>query len=166
MWPGMPLHLVLLEPEIPPNTGNIGRACAATYSTLHLIEPLGFAINDRELRRAGMDYWKEVTWKLWPNWETFVAALTESNSKVPSAARPRLWYFTTKARKSLWQAEFRDGDYLVFGRESKGLPESLLAANEEWCIKIPQYNPHARSLNLSTAAGIGLFEALRQTRGA
>src|ERR1043165_8978194 len=92
------MNVVLLEPEIPPNTGNIGRLCATTFTTLHLIEPLGFAINDRELKRAGMDYWKEVDWKLWPNWEAFLAG------QPCAPEKPRMWFFSTKAPKTYWEA--------------------------------------------------------------
>ncbi|HSI85247.1 MAG: tRNA (cytidine(34)-2'-O)-methyltransferase [Candidatus Methylacidiphilales bacterium] len=158
-----PLNIVLLEPEIPPNTGNIGRLCATTFTRLHLIEPLGFSINDRELKRAGMDYWKEVDWRLYPNWAEFLAVASDTCAAL-GIAQPRLWFFTTKSPKTFWQADFQPGDYLVLGRESKGLPESLLAENPERCIRIPQFNPQARSLNLGTAAGIGLFEAIRQTQ--
>jgi tRNA (cytidine/uridine-2'-O-)-methyltransferase len=145
------LHVVLLQPEIPPNTGNIGRLCLSTSTRLHLVEPLGFSMDDKMLLRAGLDYWKDVDCHRWQDWETLVA------SAGPAA---RFWYFTTKTKRRHWDATFRDGDYLVFGRETKGLPETLLAANEQTCVTIPQ--TAGRSLNLATSVGIGLYEALRQ----
>jgi tRNA (cytidine/uridine-2'-O-)-methyltransferase len=146
------LHVVLIEPEIPPNTGNIARLCLATGSRLHLIEPLGFSIDDKALRRAGMDYWREVDVRTWPN---FAALQTNAGADA------RFHFFTTKSRRTIWQGHFRDGDHLVFGRETRGLPESLLAANEPHCLTIPM-EPGARSLNLATSAGIALYEAKRQ----
>jgi tRNA (cytidine/uridine-2'-O-)-methyltransferase len=151
---GSPLHVVLVEPEIPPNTGAIARLCAATNTVLHLVEPLGFRLDDRALKRAGMDYWRHVTWRAWPNWEAFRDA-------QPSA---RLHFLTTKTTRPYTQARFERNDFLVFGRETKGLPESLLAANEASCLTIPMPNPGVRSLNLATAAAIVLYEALRQVR--
>jgi tRNA (cytidine/uridine-2'-O-)-methyltransferase len=148
------LHLVLVEPEIPPNTGAIARLCAATNTVLHLVEPLGFKLDDRALKRAGMDYWQHVTWLAWPNW----AALREAH---PGA---RFHFLTTKTERSYTDAKFAPGDFLVFGRETKGLPESLLRENGPHCLTIPMANPHVRSLNLATAAAIVLFEALRQVR--
>jgi tRNA (cytidine/uridine-2'-O-)-methyltransferase len=147
-----PFHLVLVEPEIPPNTGAIARLCAATDCHLHLVEPLGFRLDDRALARAGMDYWQHVTWRSWPNW----LALTEAH---PAA---RFHFLTTKTHRSYLDAKFARGDFLVFGRETKGLPESLLAHHAEKCLTIPMANAHVRSLNLATAAAIVLFEALRQ----
>ena len=147
------LHIVLIEPEIPPNTGNIGRLCLATGATLHLVGPLGFSIDDKALQRAGLDYWKEVDCRRWPDFAT-----------LQSAAGPagRFFFMTTKTHRAYWDAAFRDGDYLVFGRESKGLPESLLADHADQCLTIPQQG--VRSLNLATAVGIALFEAVRQIR--
>lgn len=147
-------HIVLVEPEIPPNTGNIGRLCLAADAHLHLIEPLGFSIDDRQLQRAGLDYWKSVRLSVWPSFEKFRTA-------QPGDAR--LWYLTTKSKRSYWDAAFRDGDYLVFGRETKGLPAELLAANPDTTLTIPMTD-RTRSLNLATSAGIVLYEALRQTR--
>ena len=145
-------HIVLVEPEIPPNTGNIARLCLAAEARLHLIEPLGFQIDDRALRRAGMDYWHEVDVHLWPSLDALVVT-------VDSAAR---WhYFTTKTDRCYWDATFLDGDYLVYGRETKGLPESLLAANRDRCLTVPMA-AGARSLNLATSVGIALYEAKRQ----
>jgi tRNA (cytidine/uridine-2'-O-)-methyltransferase len=146
-------HVVLIEPEIPPNTGNIARLCLAAGARLHLVEPLGFSLEDRALRRAGMDYWHEVDVRTWPD---FAALQAEAERDA------RFFFFTTKTCRAYWDAAFRDGDYLVFGRETRGLPESLLAANEPSCLTIPMA-PDARSLNLATAAGIALYEAKRQT---
>jgi tRNA (cytidine/uridine-2'-O-)-methyltransferase len=146
------LHVVLVEPEIPPNTGNIARLCLAAGARLHLVEPLGFSIDDRALRRAGMDYWHEVDVRTWPS---FAALQAEAGDDA------RFFYFTTKTTRHYWDAEFRDGDHLVFGRETRGLPESLLASNEPHCLTIPMESG-ARSLNLATSAGIALYEAKRQ----
>jgi tRNA (cytidine/uridine-2'-O-)-methyltransferase len=146
-----PFHVVLVEPEIPPNTGAIARLCAATNCHLHLVEPLGFRLDDRALARAGMDYWQQVTWRTWPNWQ----ALTEAH---PGA---RFHFLTTKTKRSYLDAGFQAGDFLVFGRETKGLPESLLARHADACVTIPMANEKVRSLNLATAAAIVLFEALR-----
>ena len=148
------LNIVLVEPEIPPNTGAIARLCAATHTTLHLIEPLGFRLDDRALKRAGIDYWQEVTWRTWPDWGAF--------SMTHPAAR--MHFLTTKTNRPYTKVNFQPGDYLVFGRETKGLPESLLQQNAEACCTIPMPNPQVRSLNLATAAAIVLFEALRQLR--
>lgn len=146
------LHIILIEPEIPPNTGNIARLCLATRTRLHLVGRLGFSIDDKTLRRAGMDYWQECDIKTWPDLETCLGAEAGGN----------LHLFTTKAGKTLWETRFQDGDFLIFGRETKGLPESLLAKYPESCVRIPM-SREARSLNLATSAGIGLYEALRQT---
>ncbi len=148
------LQIVLVEPEIPPNTGAIARVCAATNTTLHLIEPLGFRLDDKTLKRAGMDYWQQVTWCTWPDWEAFRTA----------HAKARFHFLTTKLGKSYTEVKFLPDDFLVFGRETKGLPESLLKANAEACVTIPMLNPQVRSLNLATAASIVLYEALRQVR--
>ncbi len=148
------MNVVLLEPEIPPNTGNIARLCAATRATLHLIEPLGFDLGDRELKRAGMDYWQQVTWKRWPNW----AAFRES---VPSESR--VWLIEQGAPRRYIDATFNPEDYLVFGRETAGIPMRLLEENQDTWIQLPMMNPEARSLNLSNCVAIVLFEALRQT---
>jgi tRNA (cytidine/uridine-2'-O-)-methyltransferase len=146
------LHVVLIEPEIPPNTGNIARLCLAAGARLHLVEPLGFSIDDKALKRAGMDYWHEVDVRTWPD---FAALQAEAD------AAARFFYFTTKTHRPYWEASFNDGDYLVFGRETRGLPESLLAAHASDCLTIP-IAPGARSLNLATSAGIALYEAKRQ----
>lgn len=144
-------NVVLVEPEIPPNTGNIGRLCLATRSTLHLVQPLGFEIDDRQLQRAGLDYWKEVDVRLW-------ASFAELQAAQESAAR--YFFLTTKTRHAYYAEAFRPGDFLVFGRETKGLPESLLNANESRLLTIPMHG--TRSLNLATAVAIVLFEAVRQ----
>lgn len=149
------LHVVLIEPEIPPNTGNVGRLCLATGAHLHLVQPLGFSLEDRQLRRAGLDYWPEVALTLWKSFDALRAA-------QPGDAR--YFFLTTKTERAYWSAEFCDGDFLVFGRETKGLPEPLLAANAERTLTIPMRDASTRSLNLATAVGIVLYEAVRQTR--
>lgn len=146
-------HVVLIEPEIPPNTGNVGRLCLATGATLHLVKPLGFSIDDKTLKRAGLDYWRDVNVVMWESFD----ALREAQS-----AEARFFFLTTKATRAYWDAEFRDGDFLVFGRETKGLPEPLLAANAAQALTIPM-RPATRSLNLATSVGIVLFEAVRQS---
>ncbi len=146
------LHVVLVEPEIPPNTGNIGRLCLATGAHLHLVKPLGFSLDARELKRAGLDYWKDVTVSTWDS----LAAL-----QAAQPAPARYFYLTTKTERAYWDAIFRDGDWLVFGRETKGLPEPLLGANPDRLLTIPM-KPQTRSLNLATAVGIVLYEAVRQ----
>lgn len=147
------MNIVLLEPEIPPNTGNIARLCAATRTELHLIEPLGFDLGDRELKRAGMDYWRQVVWRRWPDWEHFAAM-------VPPGAR--LWMVEQGAPRRYIDAVFNPEDYLVFGRETAGIPRALLERHRDTWIRLPMLNPEARSLNLSNCAAIVLFEALRQ----
>ncbi|HEY5741790.1 MAG TPA: tRNA (cytidine(34)-2'-O)-methyltransferase [Terrimicrobiaceae bacterium] len=147
------LHVVLIEPEIPPNTGNIARLCLATGARLHLVEPLGFSLEDKFLRRAGMDYWERCDIQLWPSFESLF--------KVSLGAR--FLFLTKKTGRVYWEQRFENGDHLVFGRETKGLPESLLAANSEHCLTIPM-RKEARSLNLATAAAIVLYEAIRQLR--
>lgn len=146
----MSFHVVLVSPEIPPNTGNIGRLCLATDSTLHLVHPLGFHLDDRALKRAGLDYWREVRQQAWESREAYRAA--------PSAGRRYL--LTTKASKPYWEARFEPGDHLVFGCETRGLPESWLKEEPESCLTIPMIG--TRSLNLATAVGIVLYEAVRQ----
>ena len=146
-------NIVLVEPEIPPNTGNVGRLCLATKSTLHLIKPLGFSLEDRQLKRAGLDYWEDVDLKVWDSLDALIKL------KRPEE---RSYFVTTKTTRAYWDVKFEPGDFLVFGRETKGLPESLLAANESRCVTIPMAD--TRSLNLATAVGIVLFEAVRQQR--
>jgi len=147
------MHIVLIEPEIPPNTGNIARLCAATRSALHLIEPFGFQLDDKQLKRAGMDYWQHVHWRHWPNWTAFQQGL-------PAGAR--LWLIESNGPRLYTEADFAPDDYLVFGRETAGLPKSLLEQNRNSWLRIPMFNPAARSLNLSNCVAIVLFEALRQ----
>jgi len=144
-------HIVLVEPEIPQNTGNIARTCAATGCALHLVEPLGFSIDDRHLKRAGLDYWHLLNVYLYPTLDAFF-------EKNPG----RYYYLSTKAPRAYTEASFRDGDYLIFGKETKGLPEPLLRANPERCLRIPM-REGARSLNLSNSVAVTVFEALRQT---
>jgi len=147
------LHVVLFQPEIAPNTGNIGRMCAVTRSRLHLIHPLGYEINDRNLRRAGMDYWKSLDVHQHADWPAFRAS---------AHAPKRLWLFTTKATQTFWDVRFADEDGLVFGNESSGAPEWLHDELAEWRVTIPHFNAELRSLNLSTAAGVACYEATRQ----
>lgn len=148
------LHLVLFQPEIAPNTGNIGRLCAVTRSRLHLIHPLGFEITDRNLKRAGMDYWKSLDVCEHADWQAF-----RSSPQAPQ----RLWLFTTKATQNFWNVAYADGDGLVFGNESSGAPAWLHdEIGNGQRVSIPHANSALRSLNLSTAAGIACFEALRQ----
>jgi len=148
------MHVVLVEPEIPPNTGNVARLCAATRATLHLIEPLGFELTDTQLKRAGMDYWELVEWKRWPDWQSFAAS-------VPGTAR--MWFVDSGGPQTHVDATFTPDDYLIFGRETAGLPRSLLEANRDTWLRIPMLHPEARSLNLSNCVAIVLYEALRQT---
>lgn len=147
-----PFHMVLIEPEIPPNTGNIARLCGATRSILHLVGKLGFSTDDRALKRAGLDYWSEVDIRYWKD-------LDELKRAYPDG---RFFYTSKKALKSYVEAEFREGDFIVFGKETAGLPDELIAANLDSALRIPIFG-RVRSINLSTAAGIVLYEALRQT---
>ncbi len=152
---GPPFHVVLVEPEIPPNTGNVGRLCAATGACLHLVEPLGFRIDERAVRRAGLDYWPLIDLRVHPSFEEASRCLSQA------APRGRRWMLSGKAPRSYLDVEFRPGDALCFGRESTGLGESLLAQSPEHVIAIPM--PGAvRSLNLANAVAIVLYEALRQ----
>ena len=145
------LNIVLVEPEIPQNCGNIARTCAATGCSLHLIRPLGFDISDKAVKRAGLDYWHLVEVKDYENLEDFFA---KNDVK-------QMWCLSTKAPRSYAQAEFQDGCYLFFGKETKGLPETFLEAHRECCIRIPMRDC-ARSLNLSNSVAITVYEALRQ----
>lgn len=148
------LNVALVEPEIPPNTGNVARLCAATGTALHIVGVTGFKMDDRTLRRAGLDYWSEVDLHRHIDVERLYAALPGS----------RFVYLTTKSDRSYTDWQFADRDCLVFGRETRGLPEELLAANRDRCLTIPMSNPNVRSLNLATSVGIVLFEAIRQLR--
>ena len=145
------INIVLVEPEIPSNTGNIVRTCVATGSVLHLIRPLGFSTDDKMLKRAGLDYWYDAQIHYYDSFEELRAQYPNSN----------FYFFTTKGRRRHSDAEFKDGDFLVFGKETKGLPEELLLKNEETCVRIPMFEK-ARSLNLSNSVAIALYEALRQ----
>ncbi|HVV74159.1 MAG TPA: tRNA (cytidine(34)-2'-O)-methyltransferase [Verrucomicrobiae bacterium] len=147
------MNVVLLEPEIPPNTGNVARLCAATRSELHLIEPFGFRLDNAQLKRAGMDYWEQVSWRRWENWVVF-------RKSLPPAAR--LWYIESAGPQRYTDARFGPDDYLVFGRETAGLPRKLLEENPQAWLRVPMFNPEARSLNLSNCVALVLFEALRQ----
>jgi len=151
------MHIVLVEPEIPPNTGNVARLCAAKGTTLHLIEPFGFKLDAPQLKRAGMDYWQHVRWQRWKNWTAFAAACRAD-------ARGRLWFVESKGPRLYTEARFRPEDYLVFGRETAGLPGALLAAHRDHWLRIPMFNAGARSLNLSNCVALVLYEALRQQR--
>ncbi|MEM5788186.1 MAG: tRNA (cytidine(34)-2'-O)-methyltransferase [Syntrophobacteraceae bacterium] len=148
------LGVLLYQPEIPQNTGNIARTCAATHTPLYLVEPLGFKITDRYLKRAGLDYWPHVRMKLYPDFAVAVRELPHS----------RLIYFSTHADISHFDLAFQPGDCLVFGPETKGLPQELLASNPGTVVKIPIDRARVRSLNLSTTVGVALFEALRQLK--
>jgi tRNA (cytidine/uridine-2'-O-)-methyltransferase len=147
------MNIVLVEPEIPPNTGNVARLCAATRTTLHLIEPFGFKLDDAQLKRAGMDYWQQVEWHRWPDWKAF-------QEKLPANAT--LWFVESKGPRLYTEARYSPGDYLVFGRETAGLPKPMLEQNRERWLRIPMFNDQSRSLNLSNCAALVLFEALRQ----
>ena len=157
-WYNMPmevaslaLNIVLVNPEIPQNTGNIARTCAATGATLHLIEPLGFSLADKYLKRAGLDYWHLMSYRVWPDMAHFLAA-------HPGA---RMHFASTKAPRGYHEAAYQDGDFLVFGCETRGLPETLLEKVYDRCVRIPM-RPEARSLNLSNSVAVVLYEALRQ----
>ncbi len=145
------LNIVLHQPEIPANTGNIGRTCVATGSRLHLIEPLGFRLNEKEIKRAGMDYWEQLDVTRYVNYQEFL-------ERNPGA---RIWYATTKAKHVYSDVRFMPEDYIVFGKESAGIPEEILVENEERCIRIPMLD-EIRSLNLSNSVAVVLYEALRQ----
>ena len=146
------MHVVLFEPEIPPNTGSVARLCAATLTPLHLIEPLGFKIDDKHLKRAGLDYWQFVDLRVHGSWEEF-----------QSTARPdKLLFFSKRAVKSYTSIRYQENDFLVFGPETRGLPQPLLNANANAALRIPMIGSGVRSLNLSNAVSIVLYEALRQ----
>ena len=147
------MHVVLLQPEIPPNTGNIARLCAATNSVLHLIEPFGFKLDDTQLKRAGMDYWNHLEWHRHKNWVEFTQRVN------PTA---NLWFVESGGATVYSAAKFSMDDYLVFGRETAGIPRSLLEQNKDRWLRIPMFNPEARSLNLSNCVALVLFEGLRQ----
>ena len=148
------LHIVLVEPEIPPNTGSIARLCGATDCTLDLVHPLGFSIDNKHLRRAGLDYWPYVRVRHWDNLDAYLDGQDEHT----------LHFLTTKSSRPYTEVRFKPGDNLIFGKETKGLPEDILNLYSDRCLTIPMTNPHIRSLNLAMAAGIVLYEALRQIR--
>ena len=199
------MNVVLLEPEIPPNTGNVARLCAATRTTLHLIEPFGFKLDDAALKRAGMDYWQQVVWNRWENWGEFEASVASAiladvepgvppgarteaiaetfdksnashaslprpggkmppstSGQRPDATPPKLWFIEQGGARLYTETLFGPKDYLVFGRETAGVPKALLDANRDTWLRIPMFNPDARSLNLSNCVALVLFEALRQ----
>lgn len=145
------LKIALFQPQIAPNTGNIARLCVATGTALHLVRPFGFVLEDRKLKRSAMDYWPRLQLAIHDDTEAFFRSIADV----------RCWFFTSKATQPLWQADFRDGDVLVFGSETHGLPGDLITYHASQTLRIPQA-PGERCLNLSTAAGIGLYEALRQ----
>jgi len=149
----MTFHVALYEPEIPPNTGNIARLCAATFTPLHIVGATGFRMDDRTLKRAGLDYWEEVE------------LVRHIDLKALNASMPetRFLYFTTKVKRSYAHWQYCDGDCLVFGPETRGLPESVLSQHSDRCLTIPMPNKNVRSLNLATSVGIVLYEAMRQT---
>ncbi len=147
-------NIVLVEPEIPPNTGSIARLCGATNSVLHLVHPLGFSTDDRDLKRAGLDYWQHVEIVHWDNLEVLLKAVNENSLK----------FFTTKTTRDYSDAVYRPGDFLVFGKETKGLPAEIRHNYHELCYTLPMENRHIRSLNLAMTAGIVLYEALRQQK--
>ena len=152
----MPPHVVLVNPEIHWNTGNAGRSCLAAGARLHLIEPLGFSLSERELRRAGLDYWEHVPLTVWKSWDAFEGAL-------PSLGPPFL--FTTKTTRMYWEAPFTGDSVLIFGRETGGLSEEVRDRYSDRTYTMPIVSPHVRSLNLSTCVGIALYEVMRQTAG-
>lgn len=145
------MHIILHQPEIPGNTGNIGRTCVATGTPLHLIEPLGFRLDEKSIKRAGMDYWQHLDLHRYMNFEEF-------QKEHPDA---KIWMATTKAKRSYTEVEFGPDDFIMFGKESAGIPEEILVEHEETCIRIPML-PTIRSLNLSNSVSIVLYEALRQ----
>jgi tRNA (cytidine/uridine-2'-O-)-methyltransferase len=147
------LHVVLVHPEIPANTGNVGRSCLAAGAQLHLIEPLGFSLATRAVRRAGLDYWPRVAPRTWPDWEAFEAAL-------PALGEPL--FFSADAERTLWQAPIPKRCVLVFGRESTGLPEPLRARHRERLVGLPMADPELRSLNLASTVTTALYEVLRR----
>jgi tRNA (cytidine/uridine-2'-O-)-methyltransferase len=147
------LHVILVEPEIHWNTGNIGRTTLAAGAELHLVEPLGFSLDDRYLHRAGLDYWPLVRLRIWPSWDAI-------EKKLPELGEP--FFFSAQASRSFWDVKFPDAVALVFGRESVGLPPALLARHASHTLRIPMVEPGLRSINLSTTAGVAMFEVVRQ----
>lgn len=152
MQQAAPFNIVLVEPEIPPNTGSIARLCGAMNCRLHLVHPLGFSTDDKHLKRAGLDYWEHVDIVYWDNFDQFLAAQNELE----------LYFFTTKTTRPFTKAQYKPGDYLIFGKETKGLPANIRELYSDRCYTLPMFNPNIRSLNLAMSAGIVLYEALRQ----
>jgi len=150
----LPFNIVLVEPEIPPNTGSIARLCGATNSILHLVHPLGFSTDDKHMKRAGLDYWQFVNIIHWDNLDEFLQTQDES----------RLYFFTTKVDVPYYDACYKPGDFFIFGKETKGLPTDIINIYNDRCYTLPMRNAHIRSLNLAMTAGIVLYEAVRQTR--
>jgi len=150
----MPFNIVLISPQIPNNTGNIGRLCVATNSVLHLVDPLGFELTDRMVKRAGLDYWQHLAYVRHTNLDAFFEAASGKN----------LVFFSSNAATPYWDYSFRENDFLVFGREEDGFPAEIIETKKEQFLTIPQYNENVRSLNLSNAVAIVLYEALRQAR--
>jgi len=149
----MGAHVVLVHPEIHWNTGNAGRSCLAAGATLHLVEPLGFSLEEREVRRSGLDYWKHVDVRLWPSWNEF-------ERELPRFGTP--FFFSTKSTRAYWTAEFPADAVLVFGRETGGLPDEIHERYRDRMLSMPIHSAHVRSLNLSTCVGIALYEVMRQ----
>ncbi len=159
-----PFNIVLVEPEIPPNTGNIARLCSATNTRLHLVHPLGFKITDKELKRAGLDYWHLLDVKEYQDWEDFLVKIIEKeigDSKTKKLSS-NFWFISTRGEKNIWEVNFNPGDYLIFGSETRGLSENILNNVPKENIVSILMNGKTRSLNLSTSAGIVLYEGLRQ----
>ncbi len=159
-------HVVLHEPEIPNNTGNIGRTCIATGCALHLVRPLGFDTSEKALRRAGLDYWPRLGVIEHENWPAYLSVPSRgvaagANLDAPPANAARRWFFTTKAARTVWDADLRPGDHLVFGKETRGLPSDILAANTDRLLVLPMV-ANERSLNLATAVCAVIYEGLRQ----
>ena len=147
------LNIVLVEPEIPMNTGTIGRLCLATGATLHLIEPLGFEISDSRLKRAGLDYWKHVRVEIYPSLDNFFQKITPDAPKI---------FFSTKGKNNFFEHTFQEGSYMFFGSETRGLPKNLLQSYQDITYRIPQYDDRVRSINIANAVGIAVYEAIRQ----
>ncbi len=157
LTPSAPIHVVLVHPEIHWNTGNAGRTCLAVGATLHLVEPLGFSLDDRQVKRAGLDYWEHVDLRVWPDWDALERALPTLGTPV---------FFSTRAEKALWDADLTGsgGVVLIFGRETGGLPADLHERYRDRFVGMPMMSPRVRSLNLSTSVGIAVYEVLRQRR--
>lgn len=173
------INIVLYQPEIPQNAGNIARMCVSNDLVLHLIKPLGFELTDKYLKRAGLDYWQYLDYKVYESWEEFMSSLrakrrdpdlqedwiaTSETSSLPRNDVPRLWFLTTKAEKLFWDVEFQENDYLVFGPETRGLPEDLIKENFDHALKVPMRSDKSRSLNLASTTQTVFYEVFRQLR--